>query len=404
MNQKSESVIRVASWIEEHRILRSEGVTSISLARALARLSGADLDFENTNDEREIAEIIGPHEQILYVLIDGLGMNQRQHFLKDGFFDRSFAREIRSVFPSTTATALTSLYSGAWPATHGVTGWFTHLPEFNKTVIPLVGVERFTHRSMRHYGIAFDDITDVSSMLSQIPRKSRGYTFRKFRYGAFANWSRGGTEIEGYRNLENGVKRLRRHLGSSSKPEPSFTNFYYSEVDNLSHQYGWDSPVVIREVKRVDRQLKRIRAILPDSVRIVVSADHGHINIPKESHELLYRGDPIIDHLLCPPSGEARTPLFHVKPGNENAFREAFMHRFGNTFELITPDEAEKLDLYGPDPLAERTRSHLGTFIGITREPSAIEVVYDADSEGAGHIGMHGGMSRDEVAVPLFLA
>ena len=404
MKNQLDAIDRVAAWIDEGRLLKSEGVTSISLSRALARLSGAKLEYEETRDETEIANQIGEHDQILYVLIDGLGLNQRKHFLPGGFFDRSCVRDIRSVFPSTTAAALTSLYSGAWPGIHGVTGWFTYLPEFQQTVIPLVGVERFSKRSMRHYGISFDDITHVPSMLSQINRVGRGYTFRKYRSGAFANWSRGGTEIEGYRSLENGIKRLLRHYESPKRLEPAFINFYYSEIDNLSHQYGWDSPEVIREIKRVDRQLKRARAVLPDSVRIVVSADHGHVNVPDEEHKLLIRGDELIDYLLCPHSGEARAPLFHVIPGSESDFYRAFMDRFGDSFQLITPDVAESLRLYGPDPLSSRTRSHLGTFIGIARDASAIEYVDEVEGGGVGHIGMHGGMSRDEVAVPLFLA
>ena len=402
MNRQQESIDRLRTWISEGTLLKSEGRTSISLNRAVASLCGAEPPGPSDDAMAPLAEEIGGYDHYLYVLVDGLGMNQKPNFPPGGFFDTYFHSPLRSVFPSTTAAALTSLFSGLWPAQHGIVGWFTHLPDRGHTIIPLRALERFTERSIEQLSIELQEVIQGTSLFPAYKRACTTYTFRKFKSGQYAEWAHDGNHVEGYRSLKNAVKRIKRNLSSPS--EPSFSYLYLSEIDHLSHLHGWNAPEVLHEMREADRQLKRIRKLLPDSVRMIVTADHGHINVPKERHEILYPSDPLLRFLECPPSGESRVPLFHVKPGHEQQFTGAFAERFHLDFALITPDDAETLGLYGPVPLSEATRSRVGSYIGISPEADAIEYVYEDGAPGIGHIGMHGGMSTDEVEVPLFLA
>ena len=353
---------------------------------------------------KELVGAIGEYPHYLSVLVDGLGINQQSVFPKNGFFDIHLSRTIRSVFPSTTATALTSFASGVWPANHAITGWFTHLPDKNTTVIPLRAVERFSEKPIGRFDVSFNDIMRVPSVYPALRRSVGIYTYKAFRTGPFADWYRGGIRVTGYRNLQTAVKRVYRGIAKLIRREtPSFNYLYLSEVDHLSHIHGPQGPIVTQVITGIDSALAKLRSLLPQSVRMIVTADHGHIEIPESRHEILSHNDPLLEYLDCPPSGEARVPLFHVKPGMESEFLNAFDHRFDLEFELITPDEAEALELYGPEPIHRVTRERLGSFIGISRGADAIEYVSEG-REGVGHKGMHGGMSADEVEVPLFLA
>jgi hypothetical protein len=406
VKRTEDSRLTLERWIAEGVLLKSEGTTSVSLARSISSICGYGSEDEK-NGEREVTELsdaIGAYPHLLFILVDGLGINQQAHFPEGGFFETYLNRTIRSVFPSTTAAALTSLASAKWPATHAITGWFTHIPKHKTTVVPLRAVERQTEEPIDEFDIPYSDIMRVESIYPELERATDIYTFSKFKTGHFADWYSGNIDITRYRNMSNAVRRIRRGVSKRvRRGKPSFSYVYFSQVDHLSHAYGRESDEVLREIALTDKALGQLRSELPEDVRIIVTADHGHIDIPKDRQYLLKHDDSLMNLLECPPSGESRIPLFHVKNGSENAFISAFDDRSKGDFILITPDDAETLKLYGPEALHPETRKRLGAFIGISREADAIEYVSEG-KESVEHIGMHGGMSPDEIEVPLFLA
>jgi hypothetical protein len=155
-------------------------------------------------------------------------------------------------------------------------------------------------------------------------------------------------------------------------------------------------------IRRLDRELALTTDALGGRVRIVVSADHGHVAVPADHHHLLQADDPLLDLLKVPPTGESRNPIFHIREGAECEFVAAFENRFRDEFLLAEPSALESERLLGPPSLAPVTRSRLGNFVGIAIGTAAIEYIPE-DGESKNHIGMHGGLSKDEIRVPLFL-
>ncbi|MBW2090764.1 MAG: hypothetical protein JRI34_01390, partial [Deltaproteobacteria bacterium] len=76
--------------------------------------------------------------------------------------------------------------------------------------------------------------------------------------------------------------------------------------------------------------------------------------------------------------------------------------RFGDHFALLSPEEAERLELLGPGDLSPVTRRRLGTFIGIASNPSLF-YIRTSQKKGPEIIGHHGGLSSEEMYVPLIL-
>src|SRR4051812_115755 len=70
---------------------------------------------------------LGEPRNVVLLVVDGLGDNYlMQH---GGALAAKRRRAITSVFPSTTASAITTTYTGATPLEHGLTGWFTYFAE-----------------------------------------------------------------------------------------------------------------------------------------------------------------------------------------------------------------------------------------------------------------------------------
>jgi hypothetical protein len=106
--------------------------------------------------------------------------------------------------------------------------------------------------------------------------------------------------------------------------------------------------------------------------------------------------------LKTPPSGEPRAPTFHVVPGAQDEFAELFRERFGEQFALLSAAEVFDLGLLGPPPFSEAGRSRLGDFMALSAGYDAL--VYATDVGMTQMIGFHGGLSPEEVRIPLIVA
>ena len=91
---------------------------------------------------------------VLLVLIDGLGYNYLTSRGAGGAIASHLADRITSVFPSTTASAITTTFTGLAPAEHGLTGWFTWFPEAGAIAAALPFKPRGTGESLEARGIS----------------------------------------------------------------------------------------------------------------------------------------------------------------------------------------------------------------------------------------------------------
>jgi predicted AlkP superfamily pyrophosphatase or phosphodiesterase len=66
---------------------------------------------------------------VVLLIIDGLGDRLLARRAAGGELARRRRGAMTSVFPSTTATAITTSYTGCTPLEHGLTGWFTYFSE-----------------------------------------------------------------------------------------------------------------------------------------------------------------------------------------------------------------------------------------------------------------------------------
>jgi hypothetical protein len=99
-----------------------------------------------------VADAIGPADHLVFVLVDGLGMNLIETLPADSFLRTHVVMELQSVHPSGTPAALTSFATGCWPAEHGVIGWFTYLADAGVTATILPFIERLA-AAAREFGI-----------------------------------------------------------------------------------------------------------------------------------------------------------------------------------------------------------------------------------------------------------
>lgn len=392
-------VERLLECFDAGRLVRpaAQKLNFVDLVRALLRLAGAG-GIESAPGVERIGRLIPPADHYVFVLVDGLGMSILDKLAPDSFLAGHRAAQMQALFPSTTACALTTLATGAWPCEHGVPGWWVYLEEFKLSATALRFVERFAERPLEEFGLSAADVFGLPSVWPAVKHAPLSILGAHIVDSTFSRYARGDTARAGYREIPEAVRIVRDRVEQAQRP--TFTYLYLPQLDAICHKKGVGHEQVSQLLASLDEQLGNLAEALTGRARIVITADHGLIDVPAERRFILEEDDPLVTHLICPPTGEPAVPIFHVKSGQEQAFLELFARRFGDVFVFITPDEAEGLRLFGPGELSPLMRRRLGNFIGIAPEPAAI---YFRPRVGDFHVhvAVHAGMSAEEMNIPL---
>jgi predicted AlkP superfamily pyrophosphatase or phosphodiesterase len=267
-----------------------------------------------------LTELKGVRKVVL-VVFDGLGYNRLLSHTKShsgGTFARlaeqGVLKPMTTVFPSTTSTALTSLFTGVSPAQHQIIGYHMFSKKYGLiyNTLDMKPVYGYSGRvelaqeyscqvkpllaTLEQNGIKTSVITKsaiVGSGLSQITHKDL-------------------TPI-GYLLSSDMWTHTARALHKSG---PSLSVVYYSGVDNLAHKYGPYSEEVTFELTSIEHNLDTFIQGLSKEVKeetlLVFVADHGIA----EAKQSLYLKDTaqLMQHLILPPVGDGRATYLFCKP------------------------------------------------------------------------------------------
>lgn len=368
----------------------------VDLSRTLASLNGV-AGRARTSGCDKIAAAIGEGEHYVFVLVDGLGMSAIELLPADSFLRSHLKLALVTIFPSATTAALTTVATGCWPGEHGVTGWFTYLPDHGLTILPLRFVERFSGIPLDPDEVSPDRVFTAPAQLRSFTSKVQSVVPQQQVGTVTTRHFTGGTPAIGYESLEQAVDAVIRRVHEARGR--NYTYLYYPGVDSTGHALGPLDPAYHVEVARVDTQLRRLAGDLPVSARLVISADHGCIPINETNRERLTDEDGLLTTLLVLPTGEGRTTHHHLRPGREQDFLKAFRRRFGERFLLVSKQEAVALNLFGPGSLRAAAQARVGDYIALGLGYQEIL------PEGMPELrGDHGGLTVDEMMVPLVVA
>ena len=156
----------------------------------------------------------------------------------------------------------------------------------------------------------------------------------------------------------------------------------------------------------MDSGLERIARDKPDGTKLVISADHGHLDTFPPDPMLIREDDELGLMLRHTPSGDARVNYYHVREDAIGRFADAYADRIPDDVVLLTQDEIESLQLLGPGVIPTRTRDRMGDYIAISMS-TAVFAWSAANSVGPDMsrlVSHHSGLSPDEVRIPLIIA
>lgn len=369
----------------------------VDLTRALAACLGVDRFPRNPHRQR-VANFIGAADHLVFVLVDGMGVELMERLPSGSFLRSQQSMELRAICPSTTACALTTLATGHWPARHGVPGWWSYLEEKSLSVVTLPFQERHTETPLSALGVEVGEIWPFPSWMKELQRDCLSILPSGLPGSAFSRYSRGYTDGVGYKTIAEATSLIAQRVAQARRP--TYTYLYLPEFDAACHHHGVDSLEATRTLANIEDEIERLAITPRGRARLIVSADHGHIDVIEKDRFKLRDGDPMLALLKAVPSAEPRMPVFHVREGMADDFERMFRERFGEQFALLTAIEAEKMRLFGPDPLSSLARRRFGDFIAVALERATLK--YEPPNpKKPDHIGYHAGLTPEEMRIPL---
>lgn len=377
-------------------------------ARDVADLAPlADLDPALTDGVR----------QVVLVLADGLGWGQLERLCAEhetpflaSLVERARERdgaqllEATSVFPSTTAAAITTLNTGRTPQEHGNLAYFCWLEEFGQlTQMLRWGPAR--HRRGSYFDDAAVDPTRfrlVTSIHSRLAARGvRTYLIEPevFRNEAMTRMHSAEAEFQGYILPSTLGVRLRQVLEMRPWGDAlAYVYAYWAGIDTAAHWYGPRSPEHGLEAALFDRALEHgLTARGRDDTLVLITSDHGHAEVdPAQLIDL--EGDAELRALLRNPiAGEPRLAFLHTD--RPDAVRARLDDRWPGAFTFIDRDEAISEGLFGVGD-ATVARRRVGEVCAMLRGQRAATLVR-VDGQAVQHRGAHGGMTADEMRIPV---
>ena len=372
----------------------------VSLARSIWRICGIPQHVDDPVADR-FRKLIGESDHLVFVIADGYGMNFVNTLAEDSFSRTNLALENRAAFPSSTGPNLFSFARAKWPGQHGGIGWYVHLAELNERATLFPWVRTTDDVSLTDLGLIGEMVYPREPETLRFMRNSVNFIPSLFSDSVATGALHGSETVVGYEDLPGAIDRVVERVRTAS--EPTYSHIFWPRVDNVSHEVGTGHPDTLREVNFVDAELGRLAQLLPDNATLVVTADHGHLDMPEQRKCVVEPDDLLTALLVDGPSGDERTLMFHVVDGQEKRFAEDFQRRFGEHFLLLSAADVLVAELLGPDGVSDFTLSRLGTFTAIARHDAGMKFRRGADGTGLTLKAQHGGLTPAEMLVPVII-
>ncbi len=396
-----------------------DGRSIVNVTASIIRLMGGNIPTAGL-DPAILGPLSAGVRRVVLIVADAMGYDAFTRTLaqnpQNGFHaalrSGGALTPLTSVFPSTTTAALTALWCGYTPAEHGFLGYQLWLREFG----------------VRAQMIAFDPVATEKQGDAQLVRA--GLNPEKFLAVPSLPQTLAAVDVPVYNLLERpylktalsrvqirGQKESRGVISSSDlwvslrqllerNPSERAVYFgYWSKVDTMAHIYGPSSEVLAAEIDNFaysfERELwSRLSPQARAGTLFLLTADHGQIDAPPSEAVYLHRHPELNNRLLMDFTGDPRAAYLMVRNGEMDNVRQYMREQLHDDFFVLNSQQALQAGLFGGGTPAPETRYRIGDLIAL---PHGSKFLYDED-ETPHMQGRHGGLSEQEMLVPLLAA
>lgn len=346
----------------------------------LARLTGEDPVIQ-----------IPTAAKYVVLLVDGLGWHQLGEYCDHAETMASLAARgprLTCSVPSTTATSLTSLGCGASPGEHGVVGYSFFEPSAGQVINALTwqgGPEDLS---------GFAQVPTTFQRLASLGRPSGAVTLGRFAGSALTRLAFNGTTL--FPVAAEGDATAFAELVTEALRAADVVYCYERMLDHDGHGFGVGSWQWLERLGIVDDLVTHLLDVLPPDVCLLVTGDHGMINIPEESR-IVAEDEPRLagySHL----GGEPR--FRHVYGDDARELAWAWESVLGERADVLRREDAIAAGWFGPQ-VTGLSEARIGDVLVAMRGDFAVMSTQTPGEFSL--VGMHGSLTAAEMEVPILI-
>ena len=328
--------------------------------------------------------------RFVLLLIDGLGFDLLRDsggaapYLSSLLVDGPMSVGV----PSTTATSLTSLGTGLPAGQHGVVGYTSRVPGTTNRLNTLKWDQPIDPRDWQPHATVLHAMRSAgvdASVVNDAKFADSGLTLCSQRDVPF-------------HGVETVWERLDAVVDAIEASPRSVVYAYESRLDHTGHKHGTDSKQWREMLGTIDTDVRQLREDLPPNTVLVVTADHGMIDLPKhnrfdlDAHKILRKDVVLV-------AGEARFRHIHTREGAAEDVAERWRSKVGDRAIVRTQEGIE--DWFGP--ISSRVRPRIGDVLVASLADFAVFSSADFAIE-LKMTGFHGSVTAAEMQVPLLVS
>ena len=374
------------------------GASIVNLMASLIGARGGTSDYGEL--ETLPAQALRHSRSIVLMVVDGLGYNHLLRSRPGDAFRRYLRGRITSVFPTTTATAVTSFLTGTAPQQHGITGWFTYLREIDRVTVVLPFMDRESGLSLEASGHRVATLFGNTPVFDLIDTPSWLVTPRAIAHSPYNAAHRGAADLLPYDTMAEFFDAISAALAENTGF--GYIYAYWPHLDAVAHEHGIDSPAAAMHLAALDQAFGLFVEQLGPDTTVVVSADHGLIDSAPHRHIDLASHPGLAETLALPLCGEQRVAFCYVRPQKRRQFEHYVRQELSESTELVPSSDLIARGCFGLGTPHPRLKDRIGNYALVMKDDYTIKDWLHREKPFQ-HIGAHGGLSDHEMYVPLIL-
>lgn len=388
INKTDEKIFILKDYITTDNVVYMPNYNNsiLNIDAAIRKYYGLSYDYKPNEILDEMLSN-NNYKHIAIMLLDGMGSYIIDKNLnKSSFIRKNKVCDINAVYPPTTACAVPALCSGLEPIRTGWVGWSNYFSEVDRFVVMFRNQEYFTGESLN---------INIEKDILPYKKFYKDFNTHVFELGPEFTESKCKTFKE----------MCDRYVEEINKYPSSFCYMYWDEPDIVMHINGAYSVEAKEEIKMIDKVLASLNDKLPEDTLIIVTADHGHIDVKPI---YLANFKDVLSLLERVPSNEGRCAFFKVKPFKKRKFVKLFNEYFSEFFTLFTKEEFIKEGYLGEeiDKMNYKIPSFIGDYVAVAKKNYYFNfnpTLYDESFDEMIFKSHHAGITANEMVIPFIV-
>ncbi|MEM5793277.1 MAG: alkaline phosphatase family protein [Candidatus Aenigmatarchaeota archaeon] len=366
----------------------------------------------------EILKVLESYEfeNILFLILDGFGYNYWKKYSDDYWFFRKFEEKghvfpLTTIFPSSTAPAITTINTGFTPQEHGLLEWVVYFKEIDMIIntLPFSSLIKKDQMILEKANpkILYNGQT-IYQKLKKEGIKSFSFISHLYSRSKYSKIIAKGSETISFLYLSdlfvNVRKKLENFLGKS------YYYIYIDHMDSIEHKYGLLTDENSSEISSISfmikQELSKVQKKIANKTIVFFTSDHGQTKVYPNETIYLNRFKKLDKYFQkgkrknkILPTGSPRDVFLHIKPEMLDETIEFLKNKLKGKCAVLKTEDAIKRGLFGIGKPTKKFMERVGNVLILPYRNNTIW--YKHTNKKFDLLGHHGGLSKDEMLIPF---